>query len=113
MVYSKPLPIPKSHGQQTVAIVLIAEGEPPENTHYVIIKDHDDQQCFDKLIIAANHSKTSYHTQIYHSPPWWTISSHGMGQPHFAELGLGSATAIVLVEGLTRLALVPSEFSVI
>ncbi len=76
-----------------VYLVLIAEGEPPENTHYVIIKDHDDQQCVDKLIIAANHSKISYHTQIYHFLPWWTISSHRMVQPHFAELGLGSSTA--------------------
>ncbi len=72
-----------------VYLVLIAEREPPENTHYVNIKDHDDQQCFDKLIIAANHSKMSYHNQIYHFPPWWTISSQGC----FAELGLGSSTA--------------------
>ncbi len=34
----------------------------------------------------------SYHTQIYHFPCWWTISSQWVGQPHFAELGLGSAT---------------------
>ncbi len=55
-------------GVHLVVIVLIAEGEPPENTHYVIIKD---QQFIDNPNHVANHPQMSYLTQIYQvqSPP--------------------------------------------